>query len=945
MKQPTNIFDHFRKQSEQVRNSFQKVDEVFFQLLFDAFGAFLKVINKHGVEVEVNYLNHGGAERHVLRLIDQIQDRNSFLIDWEKPSDFLYLSAHEHLIEQLKHCDNIVNEDMQPLQFTSENAVLRLLIKPIEGEKANVERFRSQVVIEIADQQFENIKLLSDQYILIDRRIVSVKPLGSQYNSLAYFNTVISENELVVFLSLFFSNVENVEKVSFKNYTVKLTQDKVHATPSLIFEKIDADDSLLMRVGQSLPEVGMEIMDQFELFRLAEINELEKIINVKFIEREPLEQIIKEIEQLLKQQTPKKSKDGIKSQVIREDELFIIPKEIAANFIYNELPGLLTKYQLFGAEKLKSYKVTTTTPKLSLNLTHNIDFFEGDVTLNFDGEELNLFDVLNQFNKNRYVQLSDGTQAVVNEKYMRQLERIFKKGKDNIAKVSFFDLPVVEEIIEGKTNQELFRKPKAFYEGLSNLEHYKVQKPIIEATLRPYQEQGYKWLHYMQDHQLGGCLADDMGLGKTLQTITLLADIYEKEVDTPSLIIMPKSLLYNWQREVKKFAPQLSTYIFHGNDRDLEIALKTNLILTTYSIARNEIEVLKEIDFLYIILDESQNIKNVNALTTKAVMLLKSKHRLALSGTPVENNLGELYSLFRFLNPTMFGSINQFNRDYLTPIQKHNDKIAMQHLRKKIYPFILRRLKKDVLTELPDKIEQTLYVEMSDDQKRLYEQRKGFYQAAIGAQIAKKGVQGAQFFIFQALNELRQIASIPEHVSDGKVISPKRELLQEQLLDTIANGHKALVFANYLIAVELIGEALDEAGINYVSMTGATRDRQQLVDRFQNEEDCKVFIMTLKTGGTGLNLTAADTIFIFDPWWNVAAENQAIDRAHRFGQMNKVIAYKLITQNTIEEKILQLQQLKKELFDNVITTDGSALKSLTEDDISFILGGSLDFDN
>lgn len=939
--QPTNVFDHFRKQSEQLRTSLQNIDNIFFQILFDNYGAYLKVVDKSGKEVEVSYLNYGGASRHVLRLVDQIQERNSFLIDWEKPNEFLYLAEHEHLIEQLKHCNNLVNAAMQPIQFVEGAATVKLVLMESEGSKPEAEKFQSQVVLEFQDQKYIDINLLSDAYALADQHIVEMKPLGSNYGSLPYFNTTVNDYELTIFFSLYFSNLENVDKLKYKNYKTQLTQDRVHASPSLIFEKIDADESLLMRVGQSLPEIGVEIMDQFELFRLAEINDLEQTISIKFIEREPIEAIVAEVGKLLKKQTPKKKVNGVKSQVIREGELFIIPKDIAANFIYKELPELLTKYQLFGAEKLKSYKVTTTTPSLSMSLSHNIDFFEGEVTLSFDGEEMNFFDVLNQFNKNRYIQLNDGTHAVVNEKYMRKLERIFKKGKDGIVKVSFFDLPMVEEIIESKVNEEAFRKPREFYEGLTELNKKKFKKPKIKATLRPYQEQGYKWLNYMYEHQLGGCLADDMGLGKTLQTIAQLVKAYDESDAKPSLIIMPRSLLYNWQREVEKFAPQLSTYIFHGNDRNLEEALQANLILTTYSIARNEIERLKEIEFRYVILDESQNIKNINALTTKAIMLLQSEHRLALSGTPVENNLSELYSLFRFLNPTMFGSLTQFNRDYLSPIQKFNDKVAMQHLRQKIYPFVLRRLKKDVLKDLPDKIEQTLYVEMSGEQRRLYEQRRNFYQAAISTQIAKKGIKNSQFFIFQALNELRQIASIPENLSDGKINSPKRELLQEQLLDSIANGHKALVFANYLAAVELIGEALDEAGIDFVSMTGATRDRQRLVDRFQNEDECKVFIMTLKTGGTGLNLTAADTIFIFDPWWNVAAESQAIDRAHRFGQTNKVLAYKLITQNTIEEKILKLQQLKKELFDSVITADSSSLKSLTEDDINFILETNL----
>ncbi|MEM1121914.1 MAG: DEAD/DEAH box helicase, partial [Bacteroidota bacterium] len=424
--------------------------------------------------------------------------------------------------------------------------------------------------------------------------------------------------------------------------------------------------------------------------------------------------------------------------------------------------------------------------------------------------------------------------------------------------------------------------------------------------------------------------------GKTLQTIAILAKAYPKE-KLPSLIVMPRSLLFNWRSEVEKFAPHLTTYTYYGNNRNIVEARKKHLIFTTYALMRNDIELFQEEDFFYLILDESQNIKNLQAQTTKAAMLLNGKNRLALSGTPIENNLGELYSLFRFLNPAMFGSVHQFNNNYLSPIQKDNDKNAIRQLRMKIFPFILRRLKRDVLEDLPDKIEQTLFIAMSDKQQKLYDARRSFYKAAIETSIATKGMQQSRFFIFQALNELRQIASTPEKFSEGKIPSPKRELLQEQLMDSIANGHKVLVFVNFLATIELIADQLDESGVDFVSMTGGTRDRQSLVNRFQNDPNCKVFVMTLKTGGTGLNLTAADTIFIFDPWWNVAAENQAIDRAHRIGQQNKVLAYKLITEGTIEEKILQLQQVKKELFDNVISADGASLKALSEEDIDFIL--------
>jgi SNF2 family DNA or RNA helicase len=338
------------------------------------------------------------------------------------------------------------------------------------------------------------------------------------------------------------------------------------------------------------------------------------------------------------------------------------------------------------------------------------------------------------------------------------------------------------------------------------------------------------------------------------------------------------------------------------------------------------------------VLDESQNIKNLNSQSTKAVMLLNSEHRLALSGTPIENNLGELYSLFRFLNPSMFGSVERFNKYYGTPIQKENDKAALNELKKKIYPFILRRLKKDVLKDLPDKTEQILYVDMSPEQKTFYEERRKFFYNTVKTQIKENGIAKSQFSILQSLSELRQIASIPESKSDNNIISPKREILMESIVDATANNHKVLVFANYLHALDCISQELNTNGIDYLLMTGATRDRKSLVEKFQNDDTCKVFLMTLKTGGIGLNLTAADYIFIFDPWWNIAAENQAIDRSHRIGQDKKVFSYKLITRGTIEEKILELQHIKKELFDNLISSDGASIKSLDEKDVEFILG-------
>jgi SNF2 family DNA or RNA helicase len=320
------------------------------------------------------------------------------------------------------------------------------------------------------------------------------------------------------------------------------------------------------------------------------------------------------------------------------------------------------------------------------------------------------------------------------------------------------------------------------------------------------------------------------------------------------------------------------------------------------------------------------------------VLALRCAFRLALSGTPIENNLGELYTLFRFLNPSMFGSGAEFERDYVAPIQRTGDKAAAQEMRRKINPFILRRLKADVLKELPPKVEQVLRVEMGAEQRKFYETRRRFYQELIQGEIQRKGLAKSRFAVLEALLELRQIATVPESKSDGAIVSAKREMLEGALQEAVLNNSKCLVFTNFLAGVEQVCTLLNELDIEHVSMTGATSNRAQLVERFQNDPQLKVFVMTLKTGGVGLNLTAADTVFILDPWWNTSAETQAIDRTHRIGQKKTVFTYRLIAENSIEEKIMKLQQHKKELVDMVVSPDGATLKSLSEEDIDHLLG-------
>jgi len=460
---------------------------------------------------------------------------------------------------------------------------------------------------------------------------------------------------------------------------------------------------------------------------------------------------------------------------------------------------------------------------------------------------------------------------------------------------------------------------------------------LTDVKMRDYQKEGVRWLKYLYDNSFGGCLADDMGLGKTLQAISLLSFIYPK-TKTPSLIIMPKSLLTNWQNELEKFNPNLSFYLYYGGSRDAKEFKKYNIILTTYALVRNDIEKLRDIKFDSIILDESQNIKNVESKISKAVMLLEAKHKFALSGTPIENSLFELYSLFRFINGGLFSTLADFKRDYAVPIQGDANEEVAKILKAKISPFLLRRLKKDVLKDLPAKQEQVVYVDMDESHKKFYNQKRDYYKEMLDQQISMNGIDKSKFVILQAFNDLRQIASAPELKSENTIMSSKIEALFEMLEDIILNNHKVLIFANFLGSLDLISQKANELGYEHLLMTGSTRNRQELVDKFQNDKDIKLFLMTLKVGGVGLNLTEADYVFIFDPWWNKSAENQAVDRTHRMGQKNTVFSYKMITKGTIEEKILELQSQKQDMTDMIISGEDGGLKQLSSSDLDYILG-------
>ena len=902
-------------------------DDFLFVITKVSNGPTLKTVNKALKPIEPDYHFFSGEKAQLLRSLAKIREEKAFEISWDDNGEDICLNEYPHLLYLLMRCDNIADEKGNKVSVNNDTTTMELLLTKKDGW--------IKPLLSVAGST--GFQMLSDSFVMTEGdnpEIRPIAPVGENFRQLEYFRQPLPEAMLEQYLSVFFSFVANVT-VKFEDYDIDILEGDITPALALSFEKINADKTLFLRLVEKVNGLPMDFVEQFDISMVATVG-IDKKIRVRHLSRLPLEAdaaaLKKEIIKFAPDRQAQKS-------VFCENNLFVIPEDTAGPFLLHALPSLLKRYELIGAEKLREYKVKPMAPKLNVKLSSGIDFLEGDAEVTLGEETFSLQQLFSQYSSKKYIQLSDGNRAILEDGYMRRLERIFKqkKGKDGKIKVSFFDLPEIEDLINGPLEGDAFKHHREVYEGFNKLHQQTLATKKLNAELRPYQKEGIKWIKYLYDNKLGGCLADDMGLGKTVQTIGVLTLIYPKE-KKPTLIVMPRSLLFNWQNEIKRFAPQLSVYTYYAQERDIKSAMKHQVILTTYAIVRNDVETFSKQMFHYVILDESQNIKNTTTQTTQAAFLLKADHRLALSGTPVENNLSELYSLFRFLNPTMFGSLEDFNSRYAAPIQKDNDKDTLLALRRKIFPFMLRRLKRDVLKDLPDRIEQTLYVEMTKEQHDFYEKRRIYYLQQVRQTIAAEGINKSQFVMFQALNELRRIASIPESLSDGHIKSPKLDLLCETLLEAVANGHKTVVFFNFIAGIEQMSERLDAEGIDYACMTGSTRDRKSIVERFQNDPHCMVMLMTLKTGGVGLNLTAADTVFIFEPWWNKAAEEQAINRLHRIGQTAKVLSYSLITQQSIEEKIQLLQQQKAELFEGLIGTDSSSSKQLTEEDINFILG-------
>ncbi|MGH7858487.1 MAG: DEAD/DEAH box helicase, partial [Candidatus Binatia bacterium] len=569
----------------------------------------------------------------------------------------------------------------------------------------------------------------------------------------------------------------------------------------------------------------------------------------------------------------------------------------------------------------------------------------------FDDEEAQLPALLAAFRKNEgLVALGDGTFGVLPEEWLRSFGFLAGFGTEHGDHLRFGrrQVGVLDALLAAQPEasfDEVFARAREEFRRFSGIES-RDPTPGFAGVLRSYQRDGLGWLDFLRRFGFGGILADDMGLGKTVQVLAFLEERREGSANgvggartVPALVVVPRSLVFNWRREAERFAPKLRVveHLGSGRNRGGNGFDDCDIVLTTYGTLRRDIAHLKDVRFEWVILDEAQAIKNATTATAKAARLLSADHRLALSGTPIENHLGELWSLFEFLNPGMLGAASAF-RSARTGARdlEESERTLLAHA---VRPFVLRRRKEQVARDLPARHEQTIYAELDRAERKAYDELRDHYRRSLLSRVERDGLGKAKIHVLEALLRLRQAACHPGLIDRSRRVEPsaKLEILLAQLGQVLDEGHKAVVFSQFVSFLTIARSRLDRERITYAYLDGKTRDREARVARFQTDPECRLFLVSLKAGGLGLNLTAAEYVYLLDPWWNPAVEAQAIDRTHRIGQTRQVFAYRLIARDTVEEKVLELQRSKRALADAIIGEDNALVRDLTREDLERLL--------
>ena len=632
---------------------------------------------------------------------------------------------------------------------------------------------------------------------------------------------------------------------------------------------------------------------------------------------------------------------------LRADEsgqFFVAMGDAAIRFWSEGLAELPDTWDLFVPEDLVDTQVRHKPIGVFAKVTSGMDWL--NVKLSYESEGVGVDrDELRRClaEGKKYVRLDDGSfapldAAAVKAMLEREVELMTAAGKTG--RLPLAQAGRVQELLLSASGSNVTASARELFQKLGHIDEMPVTKKprTLKATLRPYQDAGLSWLKFIHDIGSGGVLADDMGLGKTVQTIALLLAVKQEEKTLSALIVAPTSVVTNWERELKRFSPTLSVALWHGADRkeQIEEVKKAEVVITSYALLRRDEKFLSELDLTYAILDEAQHIKNPMSATAAAAKKLKPRRRLALTGTPIENRLSEIWSIFDFVSPGLLGPLDRFEQRFSRPIEAGDYKTA-QRLRATIHPFILRRTKQEVAKDLPEKIETDQICDLTGDQGTVYQQVLAEVRAQVLGEVERVGLAKSQLQILAGLTRLRQAAcdprllGLPRDFTDedsGKLVA-----LRELVANAIEGGHKVLVFSQFVMMLKIIEKAMRDDGVAYEYLDGSTKDRAERIDRFQLDPTVPVFLISLKAGGTGLNLTAADTVIHFDPWWNPAVEEQATARAHRIGQSKVVTAYRLVAAGTIEEKIQLLKGKKRELVASVLSEDQGGAKKLTKADL------------
>lgn len=601
---------------------------------------------------------------------------------------------------------------------------------------------------------------------------------------------------------------------------------------------------------------------------------------------------------------------------------------------------------ILGFNELKDNKINSHKAEVSIHVNSGMDWFETAIKVKFNKETVSLKHLHKSIrNKSKFVQLDDGTTGILPKEWLERFEHYFSAGVivDDLIRTPNINFATVASLyethqLEGGSKDRL----QLYQQKLNNFEAI-AEVPIpkdLNAKLRGYQKEGLNWLNFLDDFNFGACLADDMGLGKTIQIIAFILSQKEKIGRNTNLIVVPASLVFNWQQELAKFAPTLKVKILYGADR-AKILAEFNtydVILTSYGTILSDIRFLKDYRFNYIFLDESQHIKNPDSQRFKAVCLLQSRNKVVLTGTPVENNTFDLFGQFSFACPGLLGTREQFKRLYSVPIDQFKDAKRAEELQKRINPFMLRRTKEQVASELPDKTEMIIYCEMGKQQREIYDSARDDIRDYLMG-VADDELTKSSMHVLQGITKLRQICNSPAILSKEKYFgnaSAKMDVLMEQI-ESKSTQHKILVFSQFVSMLDLVSVELEDRNIPFSYLTGQTKERKKVVESFQQSDEIRVFLISLKAGGVGLNLTQADYVYLIDPWWNPAVENQAIDRTYRIGQHKNVMAVRLICPDTVEEKIMLMQAGKKDLAQELIKTESSVFKSLSKKDLLNLL--------